>query len=149
MIPPTVHFIQPSQQITNKGDYTMGFKEAIITVLNNYANFSGRARRSEYWYFVLFTSIVTGVLSILGGNPENGRNIFTILSSLFSIAIFIPNLAVIWRRLHDIGKSGLNYFWILLPLIGWIMLLVWLARDSMPGENLYGPNPKETYYYTE
>ena len=53
----------------------MGFKEAIITVLNNYANFSGRARRSEYWYFVLFTSIVTGVLSILGGNPENGRNI--------------------------------------------------------------------------
>ena len=87
----------------------MGFKEAIIKVFNNYANFSGRARRSEYWYFFLFTGLVTGVLGALGGNPENGRNIFTVLSSLFSLAVFIPNLAVIWRRLHDIGKSGANY----------------------------------------
>ena len=125
----------------------MGFKEAVIKVFNNYANFSGRARRSEYWYFFLFTGLVTGVLGALGGNPENGRNIFTVLSSLFSIAVFIPNLAVVWRRLHDIGKSGANYFWVFLPVIGWIMLLVWLARDSMPGDNQYGPNPKEDVYH--
>ncbi len=123
----------------------MGLKEAVISVFNNYANFSGRARRSEYWYFCLFSGIVTAVLSTLAGNPENGRNIFTVLASLFSIVVFIPNLAVIWRRLHDIGKSGLNYFWVILPLIGWILLIVWLCRDSMPGDNRYGPNPKGVY----
>ena len=125
----------------------MGIKQAIITFFNNHSNSSARTRRSEYCDFFLFTGLVTGVLGALGGNPENGRNIFTVLSSLFSIAVFIPNLAVIWRRLHDIGKSGANYFWILLPVIGWIMLLVWLARDSMPGDNQYGPNPKEDMYH--
>ena len=130
----------------------MTMKEAVINVLNNYATFSGRARRSEYWYFVLCTSLVATALGVLAratGGESARFNLFASLDSLFSIAIFIPNLAVIWRRLHDIGKSGLNYFWILLPVIGWIILLVWLCRDSEPGENAYGPNPKETSYYTE
>ena len=128
----------------------MSMKEAIISVFSNYATFSGRARRSEYWYFTLFDCLVAGVLAGLSTfffGEDSTHNIFTLLASLFSLAVFIPNLAVTWRRLHDIGKSGLNYLWILLPLIGGIMLLVWYCRDSQPGDNQYGPNPKETYYY--
>ena len=128
----------------------MSMKEAIIHVLRNYANFSGRARRSEYWYFVLFTSLAVGVLAGLSTfffGENSTHNIFTVLSSLFSLAVFIPNLAVTWRRLHDIGKSGANYLWVLLPVIGGIMVLIWTLKDSQPGDNQYGPNPKETYYY--
>lgn len=127
----------------------MSMKEAVIRVLTNYAGFDGRARRSEYWYFTLFTALVSGVLAGLGSaffGSDSTFNLFTVLSSLFSLAVFIPSLAVTWRRLHDIGKSGAYYFIILIPLIGPILMLVWLLRDSDPGSNAYGPNPKETWY---
>lgn len=127
----------------------MGFKEAVTRVFNNYANFSGRARRSEFWFFALFTLIISAALAGLAqtfGQGFLGR-LFTGLDSLFSLAVFIPSLAVAWRRLHDIGKSGANWCWIFLPLVGAIMLLVWYCRDSDPGENAYGPNPKENELY--
>lgn len=116
----------------------------------NYVNFSGRARRTEYWMFVLFNvvaSIVLGIVqnilgltyltTVAGQTAEQG-----ILTSLYSLAVFLPALAVLFRRLHDIGKSG---WWILIslvPLIGWIWLLVLELRDSDYGPNRYGPNPK-------
>lgn len=117
----------------------MGFGEAIQNVFSNYANFSGRARRSEYWYFVLLTFIVSIVLAVL--TPFLGM-IATALSGLWGLAIIIPGLSVVWRRLHDIGKSGAWYFIVLVPAIGAIILLIWMFKDSQPGDNQYGPNPK-------
>ena len=123
----------------------MGFKEAVVNVLSNYATFSGRARRSEYWYFTLFNILVSGAFGILAlvfGDGFFGA-IVTMLSRLASLALFVPGLAVIWRRLHDTGRSGAWWFIIFVPLVGAILLLVWFCKDSQPGENQYGPNPKE------
>lgn len=107
--------------------------------LQNYVKFDGRARRSEYWYFVLFNFIISCAVEFVG---------YLIgldwLVSLYGIGVFLPGLAVGIRRLHDIGKSG---FWILIgliPLVGWIWLIILLCQDSQPGSNEYGPNPKAT-----
>ena len=140
------------QKKSDQGGTSMTIKEAIISVFTNYATFSGRARRSEYWFFALFNSIVSSALSILGRNifgDGSSVNLFTMLASLYSLAVLLPGLAVTWRRLHDVGKSGANYFWVLLPIVGWIILIVYLCRDSQPGENQYGPNPKEPVYYND
>lgn len=118
----------------------MSFGEAIQSVFSKYATFSGRARRSEYWYFVLLTLIVSFVTGLLS---EFLGRFGAMLTGLWELAILIPSLAVVWRRLHDIGKSGAWYFIFLVPLVGWIILLVFLCRDSQPGDNQYGPNPKE------
>ena len=118
----------------------MGFGEAIQSVFSKYATFSGRARRSEYWYFVLLQVIVTAVLNGLYSATESVA--FSAILVLFDLALLVPILAVCWRRLHDIGKSGGYYFFILIPLVGWILLLVWMCQDSQPGANQYGPNPK-------
>ena len=118
----------------------IGFGEAIQSVFSKYATFSGRARRSEYWYFVLLQVIVTAVLNGLYSATESVA--FSAILVLFDLALLVPSLAVCWRRLHDIGKSGGYYFFILIPLVGWILLLVWMCQDSQPGANQYGPNPK-------
>ena len=117
----------------------MTFTQAIQSVFSQYATFSGRARR---WFFVLFNYVIGAALRFLG----RYMFLFSILSGLYSLAVLIPSLAVTWRRLHDIGKGGGWYFFILVPLVGWIFLLVWLCRDSQPGQNAYGPNPKEPFY---
>ena len=125
----------------------MEFKEAILHVLNNYANFNGRARRSEYWYWTLAVTLVSGALTLLirlSGDSGILHGLLNGIYSLFSLAVLVPGLAVCWRRLHDIGKSGANWFWVFLPIVGIIMLLVWFCKDSQPGDNQYGPNPKET-----
>ena len=177
----------------------MNFGEAIKACFQKYAVFSGRARRSEYWYFYLFTFLVILVLDCI---PS-----FDALSSIFGLAIIIPSLAVTVRRFHDIGKSGWNYLFFVIPLLVFtgyltyyivisvndlidagidsfsipnsgkvpisafakiivnniianddlgslvmlliillvfiILWLVWMTRDSQPGENKWGPNPKE------
>jgi uncharacterized membrane protein YhaH (DUF805 family) len=114
-----------------------------IEVLKKYATFSGRARRKEYWMFVLFNiifSIVATVIdNLLGTTQESG---YGILSSIYSLAVLVPGLAVSVRRLHDIGKSGWWLLIALIPLIGAIWLLVLTVTDSQPGDNEYGPNPK-------
>ncbi len=109
-----------------------------LKVLQNYANFEGRARRSEYWYFVLFNmifGIAAGVLDSLWGMP--------VLYALYMLAIIVPSIAVAVRRLHDIGKSGWFLFVALIPLVGGIWLLILLVTDSNPGDNEFGSNPKE------
>ena len=116
----------------------MSFTEAIQTCFSKYATFEGRARRSEYWYFFLFSFIVTMVISVL----VNALSLPSFISGLVSLALLVPGLAVAWRRLHDIGKSGAWYFLGLIPIIGTIILLIWLCKDSDPGENQFGPNPK-------
>ena len=115
--------------------------------IENYANFEGRARRSEYWYYVLFNFIIVFGTMILGGllaliiHPATFF-IFYILLVLASIANFIPNLAVIVRRLHDTGKSGWYYLIGIIPLVGPILLLVALATEGDRGTNEYGSDPK-------
>ncbi len=120
-----------------------------LTVLKQYAKFSGRARRKEYWMFILF-NIIFGIvamildkiigLSIFSVGPGHAYGIFYCLYSLF---VLIPGLAVLVRRLHDIGKSGWMIFISLIPIVGGIWLLVLLVTDSKSGENKYGLNPKE------
>ncbi|WP_334124125.1 DUF805 domain-containing protein [Empedobacter brevis] len=128
-------------------------------VFKNYANFSGRARRSEFWYFILCNFTITFLLYALlfallaiAGNIEEERNrsimaLFSVLAwgiiPLYSLAVFIPNLAVFVRRLHDTGKSGWTLLVYFIPLVGLILLIIWLASDSQPGSNNWGPNPKD------
>lgn len=115
-----------------------------LKVLRQYADFNGRARRQEYWMFVLF-NVIFGIVAmvldnILGlANPMVG---YGPLYGIYSLAVLIPGLAVAARRLHDVGKSGWMLLISLIPLIGGIWLLVLLASDSHPGDNQYGPNPK-------
>ena len=110
--------------------------------LSQYATFSGRAQRSEYWFFFLFFLIAgavgSGIDSALAGE-EGGGFLF---STLVSLGLFLPMLSVMVRRLHDTGKSGWWFFIQLVPLIGWLWLLYLMVIDSEAGANAYGPNPK-------
>lgn len=128
----------------------MTFQEALNSVFSNYANFSGRARRSEYWYFTLFNIIVSMVLSALMRLTAGSAmfNLFRIIEVVYSLAVIIPGLAVSWRRLHDTGRSGAWYLLILVPIVGAIVLLVWFCKDSQPGVNEYGPCPKDIDQYS-
>jgi uncharacterized membrane protein YhaH (DUF805 family) len=115
-----------------------------LKVLKQYADFSGRARRKEYWMFVLFNIIFTVIAVILDNvfgltvSPEIPYGVFYFL---YTIAVLIPGLAVLVRRLHDIGKGGGWIFISCVPLIGGIWLLILLITDS-EGENRFGVNPK-------
>ena len=120
----------------------MSFGDAVRSVLSKYVCFSGRARRSEYWYFILFEMIVSTALSGVASFIGMRESSVEALSSLLSLALLLPGLGVTWRRLHDVGKSGANYFWVFLPLVGWIPLLIWLCRDGDRGPNRFGPDPK-------
>ena len=125
----------------------------------HYADFSGRARRSEYWGTVLFNGLIQAGLSIIlsivatilfSSIEINGEVAFSSLFFLlpdipiyiYSLIWLLPGLAVAVRRLHDIGKSGWNLLWILLPIVGAIMLIYWYCQDSQLGENKWGANPK-------
>ena len=115
-----------------------------IEVLKKYAVFSGRARRKEYWFFVLFNFIITVALVVIDGivgtfDPTTGVGMLT---GLYSLAVLIPTIAVMVRRLHDTGRTG---WWLLIgliPVIGGIVLLVFMFLDSNSGGNEYGPDPK-------
>ena len=123
----------------------MGMMDYVKKCFQNYANFNGRARRAEYWYFCLFNTIISVVLSGLGrlaGGEGFIATALTGISSLYSLATLVPGLAVAWRRLHDIGRSGGYWFFIFIPLAGPIILLVWLAKAGDAGDNAYGPDPK-------
>lgn len=111
-------------------------------VRDNYANFSGRARRSEYWYFILFNTIILLVLYVLSMLIGT---IGFVLYGVYALATFLPGLAVAVRRLHDINKSGWYYFVALIPIIGGIWLLVLLATEGDRGSNQYGPDPKNPH----
>jgi len=116
----------------------------IDIVKNKYAKFEGRARRKEFWYFVLVNIIIIFGLSFIDGLTGNFNSDISmgLLSGIYSVAVIIPSLAVSIRRLHDSSLSG---WWILLsfiPIIGGLILIVLYVRDSAPEENIYGPNPK-------
>lgn len=108
----------------------MDFVTAIKTVFGKYVVFEGRALRSEFWYFQLFTLIVNLVLSA----------ILSPLSAAFGLAVLLPSLAVGARRLHDIGRSGWWQLLWLVPIIGAIVLIIWWATKG-EGDNRFGPAP--------
>ncbi|MFD3262254.1 DUF805 domain-containing protein [Paenibacillus lentus] len=112
--------------------------EWYLKVLKNYVGFEGRARRTEYWMFVLFNFIASFVLGFIGGFI----GLDSILAYIYSLAVLLPSLAVGARRLHDTGRSGWMLLLALIPLVGAIILLVFLCQDSQPGDNKYGSNPK-------
>ena len=110
-----------------------------LQVLKKYAVCKGRARRKEYWMFILVNTIISIFIGIIGAVA----GIREILSGLYTLAVIIPGTAVAIRRLHDTGRSGWWQFLIFVPIIGWILLLIWLVKDSDEGDNKYGPNPKD------
>ena len=115
-----------------------------LVVLKKYAVFTGRARRKEYWYSFLVHTIISIVLAVIDGisgsfSAEAGVGL---LGGIYILAILIPSISVSVRRLHDTDRSG---WWLLIgliPLIGAIVLFVFMVQDSKPGENQYGTNPK-------
>ncbi|WP_299681642.1 DUF805 domain-containing protein [uncultured Tenacibaculum sp.] len=119
-----------------------------LKVMKQYADFQGRARRQEYWMFILFNMLFAFVAifidGLIGFSMSGGEGLFPIgiFYTLYVLAVLIPGVAVAVRRLHDIGKSGWFYFIAFIPLIGGILLLVWLCTDSQHGPNKWGDNPK-------
>lgn len=123
-----------------------------LKVVRNYAYFGGRARRSEYWYFTLVNILISFGIQITGGivgailRPIGLGSIsvvFAGIAALYTLALFVPSIAVGVRRLHDTGRSG---WWLLIgliPVVGFIVLIVFFAMDSVPGSNRWGPSPKE------
>lgn len=117
---------------------SMGLIEAVKTCFMKYATFTGRARRSEYWYFVLFYGIVYILLSAFSQSSE----FMALAYILWPLGAFLPSLAVCIRRLHDTGKGWKFIFWTLVPIYGQIKIIIELAKDSEAGYNWYGPCPK-------
>jgi uncharacterized membrane protein YhaH (DUF805 family) len=117
----------------------MTFFEAIKAVLTNYAGFTGRSARSEFWWFTLFSFLVSTIFSTLSGG--NSASFFGVLGTVVSLGLLLPSLAVSVRRLHDIGRSGWYVLFALIPLVGIIILIVWWAREGDPTDNLFGQRP--------
>jgi len=137
----------------------VGFKEAIASVFRKYAEFQGRARRSEYWYFVLFNVLIYVILlavsrlilvvGISGGSVRSvnaamgGFSLMYILYGIYGLATIVPGLALCCRRLHDIGRPGPYMLFVLIPVVGWIFVLIWVLQEGDTGPNQYGPDPKQ------
>ncbi len=132
----------------------MSFGESIKTVLSKYADFSGRARRSEYWWFYLANLIVGNVLyfatigpayiSAISNNDVSNFSfgIGGVIYVLYALAVLLPSLAVSVRRLHDTNHSGWYLFMSLIPFVGWIFVLVALIQEGTQGPNNYGADPR-------
>jgi uncharacterized membrane protein YhaH (DUF805 family) len=118
-----------------------------LEVLKKYAVFSGRARRREYWFFVLFNiliSIALGLVDLAIGTFDEDSGI-GLLGGIYALAVLLPSIAVAVRRLHDTGRSGWWFLLVLIPLVGPLVLLVFMLFDSEPGTNQYGDNPKQGF----
>jgi len=110
--------------------------EYFIDALKKYADFEGRATRKEYWMFILFYLILYVVLIVIDSSMES-----LLLSTIFSLGLLVPSISVAARRLHDTGRSGWWQLISLIPIIGTIVVIIFLVQDSHE-ENKYGPNPK-------
>lgn len=127
--------------------YQVSFSDAVRRALTvNYCNFQGRASRSEFWWFFLFSNIVGCIISplYLYSGSSTLSLIFGILYYAISLYFLLPSLGLLVRRLHDTSRSAGNLLWWLLPVIGWIVLIVYLVQDSTPSANEYGPVPNVT-----
>ncbi|WP_088329397.1 DUF805 domain-containing protein [Lacimicrobium sp. SS2-24] len=118
-----------------------------LAALSKYAVFRGRARRMEYWFFILFNFLISLLMALVDGltgtfNADTGIGL---LGTLYGLAVLIPSIAVTVRRLHDSGRSGWWFLLVFIPVLGGLILLVMMLFDSQPGDNAYGPNPKSEH----
>ena len=128
----------------------MNFSTAVRSFWSHYATFTGRSRRSEYWFvqlFLVLTNIAVGVIDLILMDGDVDRFIANggggIVGLVWILVTIVPALAVLVRRLHDIGRSGWWAVTGFVPIVGAIVLLVFTVSDSAPGENKYGLSPKE------
>ena len=127
----------------------MSFTEAVRTVLSKYATFTGRAPRSEYWWFALFVFLLSIPVSIVDQTlvaPAIGYESFAestpqILSGLMSLALLLPGIGVAVRRMHDLEKSGWWILIVLIPILGVLIMIYWFVQRGTAGPNAYGPDP--------
>ena len=120
----------------------MTFMQAISSGYSKYVTFSGRASRSEYWFFTLFSvlvAIVTAILDVVLG--LNFAIFYGPLYVVFALVNFLPSISVLVRRLHDTDRSGWWYWIALVPIVGIILLLVWFCTRGTSGENRFGSDP--------
>ena len=110
----------------------------LMCVRNKYADFNGRARRKEYWMYVLVYCILFSIVALI----ESFLGLRSFLTGIVSLALLVPSLAVGVRRLHDVGKPGWWLLACLVPILGILYLLYLAVQDSQPGTNMWGPNPK-------
>ncbi|HIJ79433.1 MAG: DUF805 domain-containing protein [Desulfobulbaceae bacterium] len=110
-----------------------------LEVLKKYTVFNGRAHREEYWMFTLCNMLIAFALNFIEGLVGGPGA----LAAIYSLAVMLPSIAVGIRRLHDTGRSGWWLLVALVPLLGTIVLIVFMVQDSKPGDNQYGPNPKQ------
>lgn len=113
--------------------------EWYLAVLKKYAVFEGRARRKEYWMFILFNAIFTSILGLI--DKISGVEF---LGIIYGLALIVPGIAVNVRRLHDIGRTGWWVLIALVPFIGWAVLIIFAATEGVKGSNEYGSDPKES-----
>jgi uncharacterized membrane protein YhaH (DUF805 family) len=113
-----------------------------LGVLGKYADFSGRARRMEYWMFTLVNLIIIFCLAFLTGLLSMGHDMHNVFVLIYSLAVLIPSVAVGVRRLHDTGRSGWFMLISFIPLIGWLILLFFQIQEGERHTNEYGPDPK-------
>ena len=113
-----------------------------VKVMKNYVGFSGRAHRTEFWMFALINFIIGIILGVVDSalGFESGG-----IGSLYSLVVLLPSLAVGMRRLHDTDRSGWWLLLYLIPILGWIALLIFYCLDGTPGSNQYGPDPKQDH----
>lgn len=121
----------------------MDFWTAVKTRLGKYVTFAGRARRAEYWWFVLFEILANAVAAVIDQGGTNGA-----AEGVVGLVLLLPGLAVAVRRLHDLGRSGWWLLISLVPLIGVLVLLVWDCRRGTPGPNRHGPDPLSGAVFT-
>jgi uncharacterized membrane protein YhaH (DUF805 family) len=110
-------------------------------VIKKYAVFSGRAARPEFWWFVLFNIIISAAINLVV-SAVAGHSAGQAVGEIYSLAVLLPSLGVGIRRLHDTNRTGWWYLLVFIPILGWIVLIVFLALASDPGPNKYGPNPQ-------
>ncbi|MAS05833.1 MAG: hypothetical protein CL534_14290 [Ahrensia sp.] len=120
-------------------DHPTEFMDCVKTCFNKYAHFRGRARRPEYWYFVLFNFLVGIALNVVDGMVFGWANDVAVFNPLYSLAVLVPSIAVGARRLHDTGRSGWWQLIWFIPIVGWIILIIWLASRGESRQNQYGP----------
>lgn len=136
---------QPNYIAQGRTAAPMSFGEAVSSFFGNYANFNGRARRSEYWFANLLVSLISLFLFLLDYFNASYYTDFTFFTAIYWIwvlAVFLPSLSLSVRRLHDVGRKG-TYMWMaLIPFAGGIILLIEFLKDSQPGANQFGPSKK-------
>jgi uncharacterized membrane protein YhaH (DUF805 family) len=118
----------------------MNFDQAITAGFQNYVNFSGRAIRSEFWYWFLFVVLVVIASSVIDAVLFSELELSPI-STLAGLALILPGIAISIRRLHDLDRSGWWYLLVFVPLVGGIILLIWNCMRGTVGPNRFGPDP--------